>query len=163
MIEEKLFREDLYYRLAEVTINIPALRDRQADVQIIAKSFLGKFAKEMGKPAMRFNNAALNAMSVYAWPGNIRELENRVKRATVMCDGKLVSSEDLDLDLDLDEGQSEPMMLNLKQVRESAERTAIINAVSQCAGNISKTAKLLGVSRPTLYDLLSKHKIQLEK
>ena len=163
MIEEKLFREDLYYRLAEVTINIPALRDRQADVQIIAKSFLGKFAKEMGKPAMRFNNAALNAMSVYAWPGNIRELENRVKRATVMCDGKLVSSEDLDLDLDLDEGQSEPMMLNLKQVRESAERNAIINAVSQCAGNISKTAKLLGVSRPTLYDLLSKHEIQLEK
>lgn len=159
MIEEKTFREDLYYRLAEVTINIPALRDRQSDAQIIAKFFLGKFAAEMGKPTLRFSDTALQAISTYTWPGNIRELENKVKRATVMCDGKMVSNDDLDLS----EEAENAMVLNLKQVRDKAERTAVLNAIAQSQGNISKAAKLLGISRPTLYDVVKKHGIAIEK
>lgn len=159
MIADKTFREDLYYRLGEVTVDIPALRDRESDVQILAKFFLGKFAKDMGKQVLRFNDAALRALTAYEWPGNIRELENRIKRATVMCDGKIITSEDLDLD----SSDSVSMALNLKQVREEAERTAVVNAMTQAAGNISKAAKLLGVSRPTLYDIMNKHHIAVEK
>ncbi len=159
MIAEKSFREDLYYRLGEVTVEIPALRDRESDVQVLAKFFLGKFSKEMGKKTLRFNDASLQALNTYTWPGNIRELENRVKRAVVMCDGKVVSCSDLDLD----EARGESIMLNLKQVRDAAELTAVINAMTQMGNNISKAAKQLGVSRPTLYDILNKHGITVDK
>lgn len=159
LIEEKLFREDLYYRLGEVTVDIPPLRDRQVDVQIIAKYLLKKFVKEQGVGAKRFNDAALKAISQYPWPGNIRELENKVKRASVMAEGKFVSAQDLDLV----ESENYGTELNLRVVRDDAERAAITNALELSEKNMSKTARLLGISRPTLYDLIAKHKITTEK
>ena len=159
LIAEKTFREDLYYRLGEVTVDIPPLRERQVDVQVIAKYLLKKYLKDQGGLAKRFSNSALNAMSNYEWPGNIRELENKVKRASVMAEGKVVSAQDLDLD----ESDNYATDLNLRAVRDSAERTAVINALHLSNKNMSKTAKMLGISRPTLYDLIARHEIATEK
>lgn len=159
LIIEKTFREDLYYRLGEVTVDIPPLRDRQVDVQIIAKFLLKKYIKDQGGTTKRFSDSALRAMSNYAWPGNIRELENKVKRASVMAEGKLVTSEDLDLD----ESENNKTQLNLRVVRDEAERTAVFQALELADKNMSKAAKLLGISRPTLYDLINKHGIDSNK
>lgn len=159
LIVGKTFREDLYYRLGEVTVDIPPLRDRQVDVQVIAKFLLKKYLKDQGGGTKRFSDSALRAMSNYPWPGNIRELENKVKRASVMADGKLITAEDLDL-VESDENKTE---LNLRVVRDEAERTAVIQALEFAEKNMSKTAKLLGISRPTLYDLIKKHSIDADK
>ena len=159
LIAEKLFREDLYYRLGEVTVNIPPLRDRESDIQVLAKFLLGKFAKEQGKPLKRFSDTALAAMNSYEWPGNIRELENKVKRACVMTEGKLVSADDLGLG----EVESEDLMLNLREVREQAEKGAVLRALIQTENNMSKAAKLLGISRPTLYDIMGRHGMDSKK
>lgn len=157
LISEKLFREDLYYRLGEMIVTIPPLRDREADVQILAKHLLSKFSKELGKPKLRFSGPALSALSSYSWPGNIRELENSIKRATVMAEGKIVDADDLGIKRT---GDPE-LVLNLKQIREAAEREAVSNALAHVDGNISKAAKLLGLSRPTLYDVIERLKIEL--
>ena len=155
MIAAGTFREDLFYRLAEVVVKIPSLAERPGDAVLLAKAFLKRFAKEMNPQVTGFAPDALAAIDGWGWPGNVRELENRVKRAVIMADGKLVAAADLDLDEggDGDDGN----VLNLKCAREAADRKVIRHALARSEGNISGTARLLGISRPTLYDLLKQY------
>ena len=157
MIGEGTFREDLFYRLAEVVVKIPSLVERPGDSVLLAKHFLTKFASEMNPQVKGFAPDALAAIDAWTWPGNVRELENRVKRAVIMAEGKLVGSEDLDLG---EGSEEEDMALKLKQAREAADRRMIRQAMARSQGNISMTAKLLGISRPTLYDLLKQYDLQ---
>ncbi|TMM49763.1 PEP-CTERM-box response regulator transcription factor [Qipengyuania marisflavi] len=158
MIGAGLFREDLFYRLAEIVVKIPTLAERPGDAVLLAKAFLQKFSAEMNPQVKGFAPDALAAVDGWHWPGNVRELENRVKRAVIMADGKLVAPEDLDLsDGDADENE---MALNLKSAREQADRRMIRQALARSEGNISSAAKLLGISRPTLYDLLKQYDLQ---
>lgn len=157
MIADGRFREDLFYRLAEVVVKIPGLAERPGDSTLLAKAFLNRFAAEMNPQVKGFAPDALAAIDGWPWPGNVRELENRVKRAVIMADGKLVSAEDLDLD---DAEGSEAEALNIKSAREQADRRMIRQALARSEGNISSTAKLLGISRPTLYDLLKQYNLQ---
>ena len=157
MIGEGTFREDLFYRLAEVVVRIPALSERPGDAVLLSKHFLARFAAEMNPQVHGFAPDALAAIDAWSWPGNVRELENRVKRAVIMADGKLVNAEDLDLD---ERGDVDENALNLKQAREAADRRMIRQAMARSQGNISMTAKLLGISRPTLYDLLKQYDLQ---
>ncbi len=154
-ITEGTFREDLYYRLSEITINIPTLAEREGDSILLAKAFLAKFNVELKKQIKGFTQDALTAIASYGWPGNVRELENRVKRSVIMCDGKKVSSEDMELNIEEDEVE----ILNLKVVRENADIRAINNAMAQSNGNVSRAAKLLGISRPTFYGLIKQYDI----
>ncbi len=151
MIAAGRFREDLFYRLAEIVVKIPSLAERPGDAALLAKSFMAKFAKEMNPKVKGFASDALAAIDAWPWPGNVRELENRVKRAVIMTEGKLVGSTDLDLAEPDDE---QALALNLKSAREHADRKVIRHALARSEGNISSTAKMLGISRPTLYDLL---------
>lgn len=154
MIAAGTFREDLFYRLAEVVVKIPSLAERPGDAGLLARVFLARFAREINPQVKGFAADALAAIDAWRWPGNVRELENRVKRAVIMAEGKLVGAADLDL---TDTGQAEDNALNLKAAREVADRRVIRHALARCEGNISNTAKLLGVSRPTLYDLLKQY------
>ena len=157
MIREGRFREDLFYRLAEVVVKIPALAERPGDATLLAKAFLKRFAREMNPQITGFAPDALAAIDSWAWPGNVRELENRVKRAVIMADGKLVTAADLDLQGAAGEDAE---VLNLKSARERADRKVIRHALARSEGNISGTARLLGISRPTLYDLLKQYDLQ---
>ena len=157
MIGQGRFREDLFYRLAEIVVKIPSLAERPGDATLLAKAFLNRFAAEMNPQVKGFGPDALAAIDGWPWPGNVRELENRVKRAVIMADGKLVTAEDLDLD---NAEGSEAEALNLKSAREQADRKMIRHALARSEGNISNTAKLLGISRPTLYDLLRQYDLQ---
>jgi two-component system NtrC family response regulator len=154
MIAEGRFREDLFYRLAEVVVKIPSLAERPGDATLLAKAFLKRFAKEMNPQVTGFAPDALAAIDAWAWPGNVRELENRVKRAAIMADGKLVTAADLDLQ---GGAEDDAQVLNLKSARERADRKVIRHALARSEGNISSTARLLGISRPTLYDLLKQY------
>ncbi|MEM9689593.1 MAG: PEP-CTERM-box response regulator transcription factor [Pseudomonadota bacterium] len=159
LIREGLFREDLYYRIAEITINIPPYRDREEGRLILARTLLQKYAKLQKRAVSGFSDDAVVAIESYNWPGNVRELENKIKGAVIMADGKFVNAGDLGLNnLADDEGES----LNLREVRQHAETKAIRVALTKSYGNISKTAELLGVTRPTLYDLLSKYGLSAE-
>ncbi|MBT2133602.1 PEP-CTERM-box response regulator transcription factor [Croceibacterium sp. LX-88] len=157
MIAEGRFREDLFYRLAEVVVKIPPLAERPGDAALLAKAFLKRFAREMNPQISGFSPDALAAIDAWNWPGNVRELENRVKRAVIMADGKLVTAGDLDLQQG---GEDDPDVLNLKSARERADRKVIRHALARSEGNISNTARLLGISRPTLYDLLKQYGLQ---
>ncbi len=157
MIGEGTFREDLFYRLAEVVVKIPTLEERPGDAVLLAKHFLTRFSAEMNPQVKGFAPDALAAIDGWNWPGNVRELENRIKRAVIMADGKLVNAEDLDL---RQNDLSDSLALNLKQAREMADRKMIRQALARSEGNISMTAKLLGISRPTLYDLLKQYDLQ---
>ncbi|TAD77479.1 MAG: PEP-CTERM-box response regulator transcription factor [Sphingomonadales bacterium] len=157
MIQQGVFREDLFYRLAEIVVRIPGLAERHGDPVLLAKAFLKRFAAEMNPAVSGFAPDALAAIDAHDWPGNVRELENRVKRAVIMADGKLVNAEDLDLVAREDEDAD---VLNLKAAREAADRKVIRHALARSEGNISSTAKLLGISRPTLYDLLKQYDLQ---
>lgn len=154
MIADGSFREDLFYRICEMTIDIPPLRDRQGDKILLARHFKRKFAEEQSQHITGFTPEAINAIEDYNWPGNIRQMENIVKRAVIMADGKLITSEDLGLDSETE------INLNLREVRSIAERSAINQALAMTDQNMSATAKLLGITRPTLYDLIKKHSIQ---
>jgi two-component system, NtrC family, response regulator len=156
MIAEQSFREDLYYRLAEVTVAIPSLIERTGDAVLLAQYFVARFAREMNPSIKGMSSSALTAIDQWKWPGNVRELENRIKRAVIMADGKFVTANDLDFG---DEDDDE-LLLNLKAAREAADRKAIKRAISRTEGNISSAAKLLGISRPTLYDLLKQYDLQ---
>lgn len=156
LITNGQFREDLYYRLAEITINIPSLAEREGDVVLLAHAFVNRFAAEQKRNVTGFTPDALEAMVAHAWPGNVRELENRIKRAVIMAEGKRIAA----LDLDLLDKQVDTQELNLKQVREKADRAAIARALSVSNNNISQAAKQLGISRPTLYDLLKLYDIK---
>ena len=157
MIQQGAFREDLFYRLAEIVIRIPGLAERHGDPVLLAKAFLKRFAAEMNPAVTGFAPDALAAIDAHDWPGNVRELENRVKRAVIMADVKLVNADDLDLGAARDDGAD---VLNLKSAREAADRKVIRHALARSEGNISSTAKLLGISRPTLYDLLKPYDLQ---
>jgi two-component system NtrC family response regulator len=154
MITDGRFREDLYYRLAEIVVKIPALAERPGDATLLAKAFLAKFAAEMNPRVKGFAADALTAIDAWNWPGNVRELENRVKRAVIMADAKLVSAADLDLE---EPDEDIANALNLKTAREQTDRKVIRHALARSEGNISSTAKILGISRPTLYDLLKQY------
>ncbi len=157
MIEDGRFREDLFYRLAEVVIKIPSLAERPGDATLLAKVFLKRFAEEMNPSVTGLAPDALAAIDAWGWPGNVRELENRVKRAVIMADSKLVGAQDLDLDGEDGEASD---ALNLKSARERSDRKMIRHALARSEGNISSTAKMLGISRPTLYDLLKQYDLQ---
>ena len=157
MIADGRFREDLFYRLAEIVVKIPSLAERPGDATLLAKVFLAQFAREMNPAVKGFSADALAAIDSWPWPGNVRELENRVKRAVIMSDDKLVGAADLDL-AELDKEQCQA--LNLKTAREVSDRKLIRHALARSEGNISSTAKLLGISRPTLYDLLKQYDMQ---
>ncbi len=157
MIADGRFREDLYYRLAEIVVKIPGLAERPGDATLLAKAFLKRFAAEMNPQVTGFAADALAAIDGWPWPGNVRELENRVKRAVIMTEGKMIGAEDLDLDGA--EG-AEAEALNLKSAREQSDRRMIRHALARSEGNISNTARLLGISRPTLYDLLKQYDLQ---
>jgi two-component system, NtrC family, response regulator len=144
------FREDLYYRLAEIVVEIPPLRMRKGDAVLLAHSFVRKFAAEQRRSTMTLNPEALNAIEAYPWPGNVRELENVLKRAVIMADSSMISG----ADIGIAPGSGEATALNLRQVRDEAERTAVLRVLGRVNGNLSKAAELLGVSRPTLYDLM---------
>ena len=157
MIADGRFREDLFYRLAEIVVKIPSLAERTGDPALLGKAFLARFAKEMNPAVKGFTADALAAIDGWGWPGNVRELENRVKRAVIMTESKLVNAADLDLAAP---NSSEGQVLNLKSAREIADRRVIRHALARSEGNISSTAKLLGISRPTLYDLLKHYDMQ---
>ncbi len=153
MVAEGRFREDLYYRLAEIVVPIPSLAERPGDAGLLARHFVTRYAKAMNVAVTGLAPDARAAIDAWAWPGNVRELENRIKRAVIMADGKLICAADLDL-----EGKAtEPVPLNLRHVREVADRRAIRQALSRADGNISSASRLLGISRPTLYDLLKSY------
>ncbi|HEX8480760.1 MAG TPA: PEP-CTERM-box response regulator transcription factor [Allosphingosinicella sp.] len=156
MIKAGSFREDLYYRLAEIVVRIPSLAERHGDSVLLAKHFLHRFAREMNPQVKGLSSAALAAIDEWPWPGNVRELENRMKRAVIMADGKLVTPEDLDLEA----GTEAALPVNLKSARELADRRAIRQALARAENNISSAAKLLGISRPTLYDLMKQYDLQ---
>lgn len=157
MIKDGQFREDLYYRLSEITINIPPLRDREEDAVVLARAFLERFARQQNRKVNAFSQDALLAVESYGWPGNVREMENRIKRAVIMADGEVITAEDLEFD---ERETSNSMPLNLRHVREEAERKAVMRALTYAGGNMAKAAELLGVSRPTLYDLQKKLEIK---
>ena len=157
MIAEGRFREDLFYRLAEIVVKIPSLAERPGDAALLAKTFMTRFSREMNPAVKGFAPDALTAIDAWPWPGNVRELENRVKRAVIMTEGKLIGAVDLDLAAP---DEADGQVLNLKSARETADRKVIRHALARSEGNISNTAKLLGISRPTLYDLLKQYDLQ---
>jgi two-component system NtrC family response regulator len=156
-IENGEFREDLFYRISEIPLEIPPLRDREGDIIVLAKFFFDKFNQDQGRKLRGFTKEALSAMDTYSWPGNVRELQNRIKRAVIMADGKQLSAEDLELD----KTSSDNMNFNLRDLREKVERQAILRALSHVDGKVAPAAELLGVSRPTLYDLIKKLNISV--
>lgn len=160
MIAAESFREDLYYRLTEIVVKIPALADRPGDAALLARAFVRRLAPDVNPGVKGLSPAALAAIDAWRWPGNVRELENRIKRAVIMADGKYVSVEDLDLPGGDGASDPETDLINLKAAREIADRTMIRRALARADGNISASAKILGISRPTLYDLLKQYDMQ---
>nr|WP_241263118.1 PEP-CTERM-box response regulator transcription factor [Parahaliea mediterranea] len=155
-IAEGRFREDLYYRVSELTINIPALKERDGDALVLATVFLDRFAREMGRNIKGFDDGARRAIEAHDWPGNVRELESRIKRAVILADNSNITA----ADLELEDVEIEDRPFNLKQVREEVERKAIQRALGHCNDNVSDTATLLGITRPTLYNLMEKYRLK---
>jgi two-component system NtrC family response regulator len=156
-IKSREFREDLFYRLSVVRIDVPPLRDRGGDVLLLANHFRKKSCEEMRRPQAKFEMAAIQAMREYDWPGNVREVENRVKRAVVMSEGTLIKVEDLELPF---AGETCLGKETLKEAREQLEREFICSALAGNNWNIARTAEQIGVARPTLYDLIKKYNLQ---
>lgn len=158
MVANETFREDLYYRVGEIPIFIPPLRDRDQDIILLARTFLNTYREEFGAKAKSFSDTAIQAMLNHKWPGNIREMQNKLKSAVIMAEGSVVQAEDLGLMAP--RGDNEPETLNLREVREMAESRAIRRAYQTADKNMSKTAELLGVTRPTLYSLIDKYHME---
>jgi two-component system NtrC family response regulator len=152
-IDQNLFREDLYYRVSEITLNIPPIRDREGDAIIIAQALLKNFVQQMQRPKLTFSDDAMRAIKSYNWPGNVREIINKVKRAVIMADEKVISAADLELN---NSSEMPEEALNLRHIRDSAEKMAIIQALQAAQNNMAKAARLLGITRPTLYNLTEK-------
>ncbi|MGD8630209.1 MAG: sigma 54-interacting transcriptional regulator, partial [Gammaproteobacteria bacterium] len=157
LIQQGSFREDLYYRISEINIRIPPLRERQGEAAVVANYFLGREAGQQKKGNLCFSEDALVAIDAYAWPGNIRELANRVKRAVIMAEGKQVTARELELEV----SKAGALPLNLREVREQAESQAMLQALSHAQGNVSQAANLLGITRPTFYALAKKYKLDI--
>jgi len=159
-ISEGRFREDLYYRLCVVTIAVPALNERGSDIVLLSRTFLTKFAEEQKKPLKGFTPQAMQALTAHNWPGNVRELENRIKRAVVMAEGKYVTPGNLELK---DPSSSEEEASTLRASRDSRERDLVRLAMEKADGNVSRAAAELGISRPTLYQLLARYGLRKTK
>lgn len=157
LIKEGRFREDLFYRLAEIIINIPPVRERQGDAALLAHAFVRRFSAEQNRGNMTLSEDATRAIELHTWPGNVRELENCIKRAVIMADGLQITREDIGLDL-AEENDSE--FIDLRHIREVAERDAVLTALGRANGNVVRAAEILGISRPTLYDLM--HRLGLK-
>jgi len=157
LMREGTFREDLYYRVSEVTIRIPALRDRSGEAVVLARHFLDRHAREHGRNGLAFTDDAMRAIESHPWPGNIRELENRIKRAVILAEGRRIDA----TALELQPGDAEPLPFSLRQVRENAERQAMLRALRYTGGNVSQAAELLGVTRPTFYALANKYRLDI--
>jgi len=158
LISQGLFREDLYYRLAEIVLELPALRARTGDAVLLANAFLRRYAGELRRPGLSFSDEALRALETYHWPGNVRELQNAVKRAALMSDGDRLGI--ADLNLPQAQAPQPGNDVDLRTVRERAEREAVLVALARADGNIVRAAEMLGVSRPTLYDLMARLQIK---
>jgi two-component system NtrC family response regulator len=153
------FREDLYYRLSEIVVTIPPLADRVGDPPLLAHHFKNKFSAKEGRSSLSFSPQALALIESYNWPGNVREMENCIKRAVIMADGPQITVEDLGLAVDpLSDESIDP--LNLRQIRDEAGYKAVVKALARVDGNIAKAAEMLGISRPTMYDLMERHGIK---
>ncbi|MCK0512484.1 PEP-CTERM-box response regulator transcription factor [Aromatoleum buckelii] len=157
-ISAGLFREDLYYRLAEIVIEIPPLRDRDGDAVLLAHAFVQRFAQANGRGTMHLGDDAVAAIESHRWPGNVRELENCLKRAVIMTEGSRITADDLGLD----SVDPDLQHLNLRQVRDEAERRAVVRVLARTNGNIARAAEILGVSRPSLYDLMNRFALKKE-
>ena len=157
MIKEEHFREDLFYRLGEITLDIPSLREREGDLLLLAYAFLEQYARQLNKKIKSFSQDAIAAIQNHAWRGNVRELESKVKRAIVLAEGNVIMATDLGLVTD---AGCQP--LNLREVREHAEKEAILKVLRGCCNNVTQASRLLGVTRPTLYNLLAKYQIQVD-
>ena len=151
-MKKATFRDDLYYRLKVIEIALPPLRERNGDVIVLAKAFLDRYGSENRKKVKGFSSQAIEAIEHYSWPGNVRELENRIKRAVIMAEGKIITREDLELGEAADKKECVP----LKDAREMLEKELILKAIMRNENNLTKAASDLGVSRPTLYDLMEK-------
>jgi two-component system NtrC family response regulator len=152
MIGEGRFREDLYYRFAEIVVNIPPLRERMGDAALLAHALVRQFAEEQKRGTMTLLPETISAIEANPWRGNVRELENCTKRAVIMADGPMLRASDFGLE----PANAEDAILNLRQVRDRAEKDAVIRVLSRVSGNMSRAAELLGISRPTLYDLINR-------
>jgi len=157
LIADGRFREDLFYRLAEIVINIPPLRARVGDPALLAHAFVRRFANEQNRSNMMLNEDAVRAIEAHRWPGNVRELENCIKRAVIMADGAQIGRDDIGLNVEQDDSNE---FIDLRRVRDDAERQAVVTAVGRANGNVVRAAEILGVSRPTLYDLM--HRLGLK-
>lgn len=158
LIQSGEFREDLYYRIAEVTVDIPPLRARDDDATVLARAFLERSAAAHGKHVTGLSRDAVQALMQHEWPGNVRELKNKVNRAVIMADGRVLTAVDLGLPHEVEEDDG--TFFNLRCVRDNAERGAVQRALNMAEGNVSKASRLLGISRPALYDLLHKHGLE---
>lgn len=157
LIEENLFREDLFFRLNEMIINIPPLRERTGDAVVLANAFLETFNKQFSRNLLGFSDSALAALEAYHWPGNVREVQHKVKRAVVMSAGPLIDPKDLELS----GGETRPRVTPLREAREAAERKALCAALTEAGENVSKAAELLEITRPTLYALLNRFNLKV--
>ncbi|MGB9989767.1 PEP-CTERM-box response regulator transcription factor [Pseudoduganella rhizocola] len=156
LVDAGAFREDLFYRLSEIVLMIPALRERVGDSVLLAQHFRNRYAHQERRQAMPFAPDALAAIESYGWPGNVREMENCIKRAVIMCDGPSLTA----ADLGLPEAVQAEERLDLRAARDAAEYEVMVKALARTGGNIARAAELLGVSRPTLYDMMSHHGIK---
>ena len=159
-ISEDRFREDLYYRLCVVTIAVPALNKRGSDIELLSRTFLTKFAEEQKKPLKGFTPQAMQALTAHNWPGNVRELENRIKRAVVMAEGRYVTPVNLEFK---EPSSAEGDASTLRASRESREKDLVRIAMEMAEGNVSRAAAGLGISRPTLYQLLAHYGLKKTK
>jgi two-component system NtrC family response regulator len=157
LIKEGRFREDLYYRISEIAVGIPAIRQREGEAGVLASYFLNKEAQQLKKGNLSFSPDAIAAINAYDWPGNVRELANRIKRAVILAEGKQITAQGLELAV----AETESLPLNLREVREQAESRALLSALEQAEGNVSQAAGRLGITRPTFYALAKKYQLDI--
>ncbi len=165
-LEERIashdFREDLYFRIGAITIDIPPLRDRDDDAVVLASHFIDQWAGRQNTRPPKLGAEAIQAIRGHTWPGNVRELENTIKRAMVMADGPQITGEDLNLRQSPDAADAEDELASLKEVRNRAEKRALVNVLAATGGNMTEAARVLGVSRPTVYSLLKQHNLRVD-
>lgn len=158
MVDEGTFREDLYYRISEITVKVPPLRDREGDTILLAQALVEKYAEEHNRKRLGFSDDAIAAIETFRWPGNVREMENKIKRAIILAEGSKITAEDLEIDFNSEEEQQP---LNLREVRERAEKQAVLRALTISGNNVAQAARMLGITRPTLYNLLNKFEVNV--
>ena len=159
LIKQGAFREDLYYRISEIAIRIPPLRDRDGEAAVLASHFLRNEAEKQRKGNLTLSIDAIAAIDAYDWPGNVRELANRIKRAVIMSEGRQITAQEMEIE----GGEQEPLPFNLREVREHAESQALLRTLNHANGNVSIAANLLGITRPTFYALAKKYKLDVGK